>query len=96
MVFKPWVLIVCTSTAFLESVPARAQMRSESSVSLSGGLYAASGFGTNPYFAARYNHFLMGGKFFVEGLIGSQQPQIQCARDSLKVPDFRIREVVFI
>jgi hypothetical protein len=70
MMFKPWMIIVCTGIAFLGSMKARAQMHYESSVSVSGGLYAASGFGTNPYFAARYNYFLMGGKFFVEGSIG--------------------------
>jgi hypothetical protein len=40
------------------------------SISLSVGAYAASGFGTNPHYAARYNYFVSGGKFFVEGTFG--------------------------
>lgn len=47
-----------------------AQMPFEHSVSLSVGAYAASGFGTNLYYGARYNYFIEGGKFFVEGGLG--------------------------
>jgi hypothetical protein len=48
-----------------------AQPRYEHSLSLSGGLYAASGIGTNPYFGARYNYFILGGRYFVEASLGT-------------------------
>jgi hypothetical protein len=48
----------------------RAQLAYESSVSLSLGAYAASGFGTNTYFGGRYNYFINGGKIFIEGALG--------------------------
>ncbi len=51
-------------------LPSRAQLRYDNSFSLTGGVYAASGFGTNPYFGARYNYFIDGGRFFVEGAAG--------------------------
>jgi hypothetical protein len=48
-----------------------AQPRFEHSLSASGGLYAASGLGTNFYYGARYNYFIFGGRYFVEASIGS-------------------------
>jgi hypothetical protein len=48
----------------------RAQPKSEQSLSLSGGLYAASGFGTNFYTSGRYDYFIPGGHYFVEGSLG--------------------------
>ena len=50
--------------------PIRAQLAYESSVSLSLGAYAASGFGTNACYGARYDYFINGGKIFVEGALG--------------------------
>jgi hypothetical protein len=38
----------------------------QNGLTLSAGMYSASGFGTNPYFGARYNRFLGSGKFFSE------------------------------
>ena len=49
---------------------AHAQGRFQNSLSLSGGAYAASGFGTNPYVGVRYNYFLPGGQYFVEASFG--------------------------
>jgi len=54
----------------LLSEEAHGQYQYQNSISLSGGVYAASGFGTNPYVAARYNYFLPGRRFFVEASIG--------------------------
>ncbi|MEW6511574.1 MAG: hypothetical protein AB1428_11530 [Bacteroidota bacterium] len=50
---------------------AGAQPRYEHALSASGGLYAASGLGTNFYYGARYNYFIFGGRYFVEASIGS-------------------------
>jgi hypothetical protein len=47
-----------------------AQLRYASSLSLSGGAYAASGFGTNHFFGVRYNYFFLGGRYFVEASLG--------------------------
>ena len=49
---------------------AQAQMPYESSLSLSVGAYAASGFGTNQFVGLRYNYFFLGGRYFVEGSLG--------------------------
>jgi outer membrane beta-barrel protein len=49
---------------------AAGQYQYQNSISLSGGFYAASGFGTNPLVAARYNYFLPGRRFFVEASLG--------------------------
>jgi hypothetical protein len=45
---------------------ADAQARFEHSISLSGGLYAASGVGTNFYYGARYDYYVLGGRYFFE------------------------------
>lgn len=62
-------LLLCAAIHLLPE-PARAQYQYQNSISLSGGVYAASGFGTNPYVAARYNYFLPGRRFFVEASLG--------------------------
>ena len=49
---------------------ARAQARFDQSLSLSAGLYAASGFGNNFYTSGRYDYFIPGTRWFVEGSIG--------------------------
>ena len=43
-----------------------AQPRYEHSLSLGGGLYAASGLGTNFYYGIRYNYYVLGGRYFFE------------------------------
>ena len=48
----------------------RAQLKFEQSLSLNAGLYAASGFGTNFYTSARYDYFIMAGRYFVEASLG--------------------------
>jgi hypothetical protein len=48
----------------------QAQYRYQSSLSLSGGAYAASGIGTNHYLGVRYNYFFLGGRYFVEASLG--------------------------
>ena len=50
--------------------PLRAQLKFEQSLSLSGGLYAASGFGTNFYTTGRSDYFIMNGRSFVEASLG--------------------------
>jgi hypothetical protein len=57
-------------TLIVVAVPSYAQLPYSHSISLSVGAYAASGLGTNPHYAARYNYFISGGKFFVEGALG--------------------------
>jgi len=47
-----------------------AQPKSDQSLSLSGGLYAASGFGTNFYSTGRYDYFIPGGHYSVEASLG--------------------------
>jgi len=49
---------------------ARAQAHFEQSLTLSGGLYAASGFGTNFYSSGRYDYFIPGTRYFVEASLG--------------------------
>lgn len=49
--------------------PTKAQLASDNALSLSLGAYAASGFGTNAYYGVRYNYFIAGGKFFIEGAL---------------------------
>jgi hypothetical protein len=49
---------------------AHSQLRYESSLSLTAGAYAASGFGTNQFFGVRYNYFFLGGRYFVEASLG--------------------------
>jgi hypothetical protein len=48
----------------------RAQLKFDQSLSLTGGLYAASGFGTNFYTSGRYDYFILGGRYFVEASLG--------------------------
>lgn len=62
--------VLLTTMMFLMREGMVAQMPFEHSVSLSAGAYAASGFGTNLYYSARYNYFIEGGKFFAEGGLG--------------------------
>jgi len=57
--------LLCTAPMTLSAQP-----RFEQSISLSGGLYAASGFGTNFYYDGRYDYFIFGGRYFVEASLG--------------------------
>ncbi len=50
--------------------PLSAEARAEQSLSVSGGLYAASGIGTNFWAGVRYDYFLLGGRYFVEASLG--------------------------
>jgi hypothetical protein len=60
-------LVVLSGVLF----PVRAQTRpTQQSVSLSAGLYAASGVGTNPYYEGAYNYYIWGGRYFVQASIG--------------------------
>jgi len=67
-----YILLVLVTLGVLPGVGqnAHAQLRYESSLSLSAGAYAASGFGTNQFFGVRYNYFFFGGRYFVEGSLG--------------------------
>jgi hypothetical protein len=56
--------------ALLGTGNARAQLKFDQSLSLAGGLYAASGFGNNFYSTLRYDYFIPGGRYFVEGSLG--------------------------
>ena len=50
--------------------PLAAQTRFDQSLSVSGGLYAASGIGTNSYLGVRYDYYILGGRFFIEASLG--------------------------
>lgn len=62
-------ILLIVSSVFISIAPVRAQMPYDNSVSISLGAYAASGFGTNFNYGARYNYFISGGKFFIEGAL---------------------------
>ena len=49
---------------------ANAQLHYDNSISISNGLYSASGFGSNHYIGFRYNHFFDDGNYFFEGAFG--------------------------
>lgn len=49
---------------------AGAQSRYQNSLTLSAGIYATEGFGTNPYGGVRYTYFLPGWQYFVEASVG--------------------------
>jgi len=66
-IFSLGILVVAL---LLTATSVRAQFSYESSLSLSGGAYAASGFGTNHYVGVRYNYFFLGGRYFVEAALG--------------------------
>ncbi len=53
-----------------ETAHAQQKFELNQSLSLSGGLYAASGFGTNFYTSGRYDYFIGGGRYFVEASLG--------------------------
>jgi hypothetical protein len=63
------VCVLAFASMMLPSL-AHSQLRYESSLSLSMGAYAASGFGTNQFLGLRYNYFFLGGRYFVEGSLG--------------------------
>lgn len=56
----------------------QAQVRPEHSLSLAGGIYAASGIGSNAVFGIRYSYFILGGRYFVEASlsIGSLESKV--------------------
>lgn len=59
------LLLLSASPGALE-----AQQKFDQSLSLSGGLYAASGFGTNFYTSGRYDYYILGGRYLVEASLG--------------------------
>jgi len=63
---------------FAASLGAAAQPRFEHSLSAAGGMYAASGLGTNFYYGARYNYYVLGGRYFFEAALctGSLQSTV--------------------
>lgn len=63
-------ILVFVALVMSARLPAQVQLRYQSSLSLSAGAYAASGFGTNHYLGARYNYFFFKGRYFVEAAIG--------------------------
>ncbi len=62
------ILIVVPLCLGISSAPA--QLRYQNSLTLAGGAYAASGFGTNTYLGVRYNYFFLGGRYFIEASLG--------------------------
>lgn len=73
------IRLVLLSTALAAATAGvSAQMRFPSSLSLTGGAFAASGFGTNGYIGLRYNYYLLGGRTFIEGAagIGSMRSEV--------------------
>jgi hypothetical protein len=65
-------LIILLASIFLiaGNGQSTAQSYYNNSLGLSGGIYSASGFGTNPYFALRFNHFFSNKRFFFEASYG--------------------------
>lgn len=65
-----YIILSVLLLAAMTMPSAQAQLPYESSISLSAGAYAASGFGTNQFVGLRYNYFFMGGRYFVEASLG--------------------------
>ena len=61
--------------------PASAQSGFRNSASLTSGLYAADGFGSNFYYGARFNHYFNKWRYFVEGSIGFSSLQSEVLQD---------------
>ena len=70
MIHRYKVICVLLLASMIIRPSAYSQLRYESSLSLSAGAYAASGFGTNQFVGLRYNYFFLGGRYFVEGSLG--------------------------
>lgn len=67
---RSWNIVLLCSMMWAGGEFSYAQMPYSNSLSISLGAYAASGFGTNFHYAARYNYFAFAGKVFVEGTLG--------------------------
>ncbi len=70
MIQRYKIVCILLFVAAMMQPSARAQLPYESSISLSAGAYAASGFGTNQFIGLRYNYFFLGGRYFVEASLG--------------------------
>ena len=68
MITRTRCRIAALCLVLMTTIPcyAEAQQRFEHSLSLSGGLYAESGIGTNFYWGARYDYYVLGGRYFFE------------------------------
>lgn len=64
------------------------------SFSLTGGIYAASGFGTNSHVGLNYNHFMERGKYFVEAGFGYGSIKSEVLSDLLKAQVFETENLV--
>jgi hypothetical protein len=65
-----YVMIFFMAILLVHPNKATAQIKYNNGFTISTGVYAASGFGTNPYAAFRYNHYLKQGRHFVEASFG--------------------------
>jgi hypothetical protein len=68
-ILKTFAAVVLLPVALAVPSP-EACAQYQNSIALAGGVYSASGFGTNPFIGARYNYFLPGGRMFIEAGIG--------------------------
>lgn len=67
-VLRKWLIV--SVFLLIGSHPAQAQLKANNGFSLSTGIYAAEGFGSNMLGALRYNHYLKQGRHFFEASFG--------------------------
>jgi hypothetical protein len=66
----PLLLSACFLIALAHPTSVRSQSRLDNSIAITGGLYAASGIGTNFFSCGRYDYSFFGGRSFVEASVG--------------------------
>ena len=67
---RPFVLMTYAVVLIAGGHAADAQQRFDQSIGVSGGMYAASGFGTNFYYCGRYTYYVLGGRYSLEAALG--------------------------
>lgn len=94
MIHRYTVVCVLLLASMMTCSSAYSQLRYESSLSLSAGAYAASGFGTNQFFGLRYNYFFLGGRYFVEGSLGTGSLKSHVLEDVAKAQVFETEKLL--
>jgi len=89
-----YVLLIYAVLLIAGAHAASAQQRFDQSLGISGGMYAASGFGTNFFYCGRYNYSLLGGRYFVEASIGVGSLQSKVLEAVTKSQLFRTDRLV--
>ena len=80
-IYYPFLAVLLLTIMLLLPSPASAQSGFRNSASLTSGLYAADGFGSNFYYGARFNHYFNKWRYFVEGSIGFSSLQSEVLQD---------------